>query len=77
MHRSVRSLVEWKEKKEQRKELLRQESASAEREIRKLSNSRLTCPGSELIVKQSQREEIVRQTGMSISEWLTLQGLER
>ena len=43
----------------------------------KLGNRKLTCPGSEQIVKNSQREELVRQTGMTISEWLHLQSFER
>lgn len=72
MHRSVNSLLEWSEKTELKKQQMRELSASEERQLLKLSNTRLTCPGSEQIVKSSQRQEIVRQTGMSISEWLHL-----
>ena len=77
MRRSVSSLMEWNEKLQAKKQYLRDVSADEEREKLKLSTKKLICPGSANINKYNQRESLVRQSGMSITDWLHLQAYDQ
>jgi len=77
LSRSIDNLIEWNEKIENKKKTLREQSKEVEKEIIKLSSKKLICLGSEEINKINHRNELVKASGLSITDWLHLQAVER